>query len=159
MFKLILGLLLICLVNVVYALSPLYNYDQLLLALKQGSDVRAIIDLDRCHLLQSKGEQPDLSGAFTRMDFKYFSFYKVPVANGQTRFAAATSYSTLVEHRQFGLVYSYARLRIFDDNTADLHIAHYDAKTHALKDQMDFSCPVGNPSHADGVMLYMVWGD
>jgi hypothetical protein len=128
----------------VYAQSKiLTTYDQLLSALQEGNNVRAIIHLDKCQPKKIKimeGDPlPDVSGAFTRIDFIQFSYYKVLTDQGRERYTAAASYSTMTEHRHYGLTRGYARIRVFDDNTGDFHAAHYDAKTLKLKGEVNYT--------------------
>lgn len=138
--------------------STLTTYDQLLQALHQGENVRAIINLDKCtnkSKTKTAAENPDVTGAFTRMDFKLFSYYKIPVDKQTMRYTIATSYSTLTEHRTLGLVYGYARLRVFDDGSAEFHVANYDPKTFEQKAEMNFICHLSNGVEDNGVALYM----
>lgn len=95
---------------------------------------------------------PDLTGVFTRMDFLLFNYYKVPTDHGE-RYTVAASYSTLVEHRYYGLIRGYARIRVFDDNTSEFHVTHYDAKTLEPKGEMNVVCSIGD-AKTGGVVLY-----
>ena len=91
------------------------SFGHLLSALRAGDDVRAIISLDKCQKLANSTDtnQEDLTGVIVRMNFSIFNHYKVPDNNNQLRNTIATSYSTLTEHRDFGPVQGYARLRVF----------------------------------------------
>lgn len=139
-----------------YAQSKIIpNYDQLVTALQQGEIIRAMIYLDQCQLKTgSKKTLVDMAGAFTRIDFAQFNHYKVLTDEGKERFTAAASYSTMVEHKDYGLILGYARIRIFEDNTGEFHVAHYDAKTLMLKDQMNFICKVAASKTEGGIVLY-----
>lgn len=141
-----------------YAATKLIvNYNQLVEDLRQGENIHAIISLDKCQpVTQTKSlkDNPDTSGGFTRINFDIFSFYKVQVDDQHQRYAVATSYTILTDHRVFGPVYGYARLRIFDDNTAEFHLAHYDPKTFVLKAEMNFNCRISNGNDQNGVALY-----
>lgn len=139
-----------------YAQSKIIpNYDQLVTALQQGENVRAMIYLDQCQL-KKRGKLflADITGAFTRMDFTQFGYYKVLTDQGKDRYAAAASYTTMTEHRDYGLITGYARIRIFDDNTGEFHVSHYDAKTLELRDEMNFICKVASSKAEGGMVLY-----
>lgn len=127
------------------------DYVQLVEALRQGDNVHAIIELDKCKLQSNSlsAASPDLTGGMTRINFDIFSYYQVEAPGGKLRYAVATSISTLTEHRQFGVVQGYARLRIFDDGLAELHLAHFDPKTYEQKSNINYVCAL---SH--GVKLF-----
>jgi len=112
-------------------------------ALRQGDNVHAILELDKCKLATAV-TPPDMTGAMTRMNFDVFSYYKVVMPNGKLQFAVATSSNLLVEHRQFGVAQGYARLRVFEDDSAELHLAHFDPKTYEQKSDINYLCQLNN---------------
>lgn len=131
-----------------YAGNPLGNYQELSKALQQGDDVVGIVHFDNC---KTSKPSPVNQGASTRVNFTIFSNYKVPV-NGINRMTIATSYSMLTEHRDLGTILVFGRLRIFEDNSSEFHVAYYDAKTHELKNATDYTCEVGTAA-ASGITL------
>lgn len=132
----------------------LTSYDQLLQAVSQGDNVEAVINFDKCTPKNnSKGTMEDNSSASTRINFTIFSHYKV-LDNGQLKYAIATSMTILTEHRTFGPVYAYGRLRVFEDNTAELHNAFYDPKTFELKSATDYICHISNGADQNAVKLF-----
>jgi hypothetical protein len=127
----------------------LNGYDQLLQSLHQGNDVKAIIYFDQCSVAGNASNNPrPASGADSRINFNTYLHYKVKDGQ-QEKFAIATSISILTEHRTLGPINAYMRVRVFDDNSAEVHEAYYDAKTFEAKGVMDWACQVGN-----GLMLY-----
>ena len=127
------------------------TYKQLLNTLQQGKGVKAIVYLDQCTPRTKMQNNMDEENTFTGFNIDIFSHYKVKINDQQERFALATSKTILTEHRTFGPVYAYERLRLFDDNSAEYHTAFYDPKTYELKGSMDYSCSLNNNS----IVLYM----
>ncbi|RDI42689.1 VirK family protein [Aquicella lusitana] len=134
--------------------KTLTNYEQLLQALEQGDEVRAIIHMDKCTVNKAdvKGAA-DIGGSSTRINFTLFSHYKVPV-NGQEKYTVATSQTLFTEHRAFGPVYAYGRLRVFEDNSAEFHAAYYDPKTYELKGAVNYNCHLGNGADQNSIVLF-----
>ncbi|MBX3708798.1 MAG: hypothetical protein KIT56_08950 [Gammaproteobacteria bacterium] len=137
----------------------LVNYNQLLQALDQGDDVRAILYLDKCTLKKSGNtkilnSKLDTERASMRMNFNIYSHYKVKVDAQHERYAIATSNTILTEHRDFGPVYAYGRLRIFGDNSAEFHAAYYHPQTYELKGEADYLCQISNDSDQNAIDLF-----
>ena len=152
------ALLTLCAGSAQAASKNLMTYDQLLQAVQQGDDVRAIINFDKCTLKKAEGKSVadtsvDTSGTSSRINFTIFSHYKVPV-NNQEKFTIATSQTILTEHRVFGPVYAYGRLRVFEDNTGEFHSAYYDPKTYELKGAANYICRLGNGVDQGGIELF-----
>lgn len=135
------------------------SYEQLLQAVKQGDNVAAIITIDKCAIKTKPGQKAALInnstlGITTRINFSIFSHYKV-LENGQERYAVTSSNAMLVDHRAFGPVFSYGRIRVYDDNTAEIHTAFLDPKTYETKGSIDFTCAINNGTNEAGaIKLY-----
>jgi len=136
-----------------FASRMLDNYDALRQAVEKGDDVVAIVHLDQCKAEGVKGKMSDSTvNPSTRVNFNLFSHYSVNTDQGAKE-TIATSTTILTEHRTFGPVYAYARLRVFQDNTVEFHTAYYDPKTYEQKSMVNYKCFVVN-SPETGVVLY-----
>ncbi|VVC75807.1 hypothetical protein AQUSIP_11040 [Aquicella siphonis] len=140
------------------ASQALTSYDQLLQALHQGDDVKAIVYFDKCVLKPLPGikmlkAESDTGGTSTRINFSIFSHYKVKTDAGQERYVIATSNTILTEHAALGLVHAYGRLRVYEDNSAEFHAAYYDAKTYALKGGANYLCRISSGADDGAVVL------
>lgn len=148
-------------ISPVFAASPsLTNYEQLLQAVHQGSDVKAIIYFDKCTLKPLPGAkmlkpETDNGGASTRINFSIYSHYKVKTETGLERYAVATSNTILTEHSALGLVYAYGRLRVFEDNSAEFHAAYYDAKTYEFRGGANYLCRISSGNDENAIFLKM----
>lgn len=130
--------------------SLLRSYYQLFEALQQGHNVNAIISTDKCKFLD--GTSPNTGGSFTRMNFDIFNYYKPA---GQSRYTIATAYTHFTEHGAYGPVMGYARLRVYDDNTAELHTSTYDPVTYQLKENSyDYVCKISTGDDANAIQLF-----
>lgn len=139
--------------------KALTSYAELLQALHQGHDVEAIIYFDKCSIKRNSSTKQiplgvDISGADTRLNFTIYSHYKVNTNGQQDKMAVATSLNILTEHRDFGPVNAYARLRIYEDNTVDFLTSYYHPTTYEQKASATYLCSVSNGGDQNGVVLY-----
>ena len=143
--------------STVYALNTLLiNYRQLVRAVETGTDVRAIIHLDRC-LLTDRALQTELvqylDGSSTRFNFTKYLHYNTRI-NGQLRNTVTTSMTTFVEQPAGELWTLHGRLNVFEDNTATLHFNYYDPAHQKQQYVLDWLCDISNGRDDKGLFLY-----
>lgn len=129
------------------------NYSDLLNKVSQGDSVRAIMFINKCSMTKSANINP--SDIIAGMNFTNFNKYQVYVATQQKN-TIATSINTLVEHSALGAVYNYVRLRIFDDNTAEIYSEYLDPTTYKQLGIMTATCEISNGHDQNGILLYDV---
>jgi hypothetical protein len=130
------------------AYKNLSNYPELLTALKNGHGVRAIIQINTTpNDIESKH---DVIGA---MNFTQFNKYPI-VTNGQVKNGIATSINMLVQHKKYGFVYDYVRLRVFEDNSAELFSAFLNPKTYAQLQSITFYFQLNDKKAKNKIVLY-----
>lgn len=134
------------------ASSQLSGYNDLLNALREGTKVRAIINFDGCTAKDGTKTNlpPNMVGGFS---FNVFHHYPVKMDAEHTKYAVATAIIHMTDHPSFGFVTNYVRLRVFADNTVELHSAFYDPKTYEQKRAMDYSCKMAEKAGDVGVLL------
>lgn len=139
----VIAFVLLCGVGSVYANTiQLSSFDQLVDSLRQGDDVKAVISLDDCQKVGQSTKSNSLSGAFVRVNFNVFNYYKIK-DEGKNNFAVATSTAMLIEHSALGPVQTYSRIRIWDDNSISMHVSYYDPRNYDLKLSSDYLCHLG----------------
>ena len=108
--------------------------------------------IDKCSF-GSSGSDP-IAG----MNFTNFNKYPVKVDN-EYKNVVATSIVQLVEYSDVGPVYNYVRLRIFENNTAELFSEYLDPTTYkkiATAPAKVGTCTISNGHDQNGLMLYDV---
>ncbi|WP_298622427.1 hypothetical protein [uncultured Legionella sp.] len=158
-------LLLLLIVNSANAisLSGVYitNFAQLVSALNNGEDVRAIIHLERCLIINSTDStiqeqiNSSISGVSTRFDFNKFLHYTSRI-DGRTRDTVTTSMTTLVEQSTPGVFWKvFARLSVFGDesNTGNLRIDYFDPVSHKSQLVVEWRCDISNGNDNNGLVL------
>jgi len=129
----------------------LINYSELLNALKNGNQVRAIIQLEKCSSSLKYKETNDAIGG---MNFTVFNKYKLQVDNSTKRDVIATSINMLVKSSRYGFVNNYVRLHIFEDNSVEILSEFLDPKNYSSIKQTTFSCQLSNGKDKNAVILY-----
>jgi hypothetical protein len=149
-----------------YALPEMIRtYHQLVEALENGNDVKAIIHLDLCDLDEDSLDEAflgqvnqSIDGASTRFNFNQYVKLRLNSVNTVT-----TSQSSLVEQSPGVFLNLFSRLSIYEDPTRipRVHIELYDPKNNASKWVLNFECGISNgrdgnntESDDDGLVLY-----
>ncbi|MDP2887249.1 MAG: hypothetical protein Q8P51_19770 [Ignavibacteria bacterium] len=117
-------------VSVATQTRQLKNFDQLMFALRTGSEVRAIITYARCRLVIDSVETkaPDVVGGMSISTFEYFAPNSVRNPKG---FVTA-SQSVLISHPRYGQVYNYVTMRIYEDNNVEITARYLNPTTYQI---------------------------
>ncbi len=137
--------------------SPIItNFVQLVRAVESGDDVKAIVHLDRCQITDPAIQAqltPLIISASTRFNFTQYFHYNGRF-DGQQKDTVTTTMSSLVEQSTPGLFWKvFARLSVFDDNTANLHVDYYDPIHHKSQMVVEWLCDISNGRDANGLIL------
>jgi glycogen synthase len=124
------------------------SYGELSKALIQGDEVRAIITLKHCTDHAGQAVKNELTGG---LNFTQFNKY---LLSDEKRFTIATSTNMLVKTPNYGHVYNYVRLRIFEDNSAELLSEFIDPKNFNILKTASYHCHLKNSDEPAGVSLY-----
>lgn len=140
-----------------YALtSMILNFEQLVRSLEMGDDIKAIVRLDRCNLIDLSLQQqlmPYLDGSSTRFNFNQYLHYKTRF-NGQLRDTVTTTITTYVDKGNDQLWTLTGRLNIYDDNTATIHVDYYNADHRQHQFAVDWRCDISNGRDGHGIYLF-----
>jgi hypothetical protein len=131
--KRVCALAIICSVSMVSAAAQtrqLKNFDQLMFALRTGSEVRAIITYTRCRLVVDSVETqaPDAVGGMSISTFEYFAPNSVRNPKG---FVTA-SQTVLISHPRYGQVYNYVKMKIYEDNSVEITARYLNPATYQI---------------------------
>lgn len=124
------------------------SYSDLVNSVSQGDTVRAIMHVDKCSF--GKGSSDAIAG----INFTNFNKYPI-LAGNELKNVVATSIMQVVEHPKYGPVYDYVRLRVFENNTAELLSEFIDPVTYKVLDTPKVgTCTISNGHDQNGLMLY-----
>jgi hypothetical protein len=130
----------------------LNNYSELLNSLKKGDEVRAIIQFKKCSSpLKDTNSPNDVIGS---MNFTNFNKYKIQIDKQIKKEGIATSITMLVKTAQNKFVNNYVRLRIFEDNSAEIFSEFLDPTNYSSIKNATFSCHLSNGKDDNAIALY-----
>ncbi len=102
---------------------------ELRIALERGEPVRMVVHYAKCRLRtagRTAETAPDAVAGMAIGAFEYFA----PGAIGNDKGFLAFSASTLIEHRTYGLVINYVRVRVFDNDAVEISVQYFKPRTH-----------------------------
>lgn len=152
LIKLFIFFFMVCLNHIAFANTTklLSSYTDLVQALAQGDSVRAIMLINKCSITKTAFDSNEVIAG---MNFSTFNKYAIHVGP-QQKDGVATSRTILVEASQLGPVYNYVRLRVFEDNTAEILSEYLDPLTYKKLDAKTANCIVSNGHDQNGLLLY-----
>jgi hypothetical protein len=108
----------------------LKDFDQLMFALRTGSDVRAVIYYSRCKLIVDSVETkaPDVIGGMSFTTFEYFA----PNSVKNPRAFVTTSETLLISHPKLGHVYNYVKIKIYEDDTVEINAKYLNPASYQV---------------------------
>jgi VirK protein len=125
----------------------LVSSGQLMKALEEGRQVRAVIFYSRCKMMvDGKGQpSPDTTGGITLQAFEHFGS---GVTGNELAYTAVTTTRLLV-HSHYGTVYDYVRLKVGFDGEVEVAARYLKPPTLEVVLEETFHCRVD-----DGVRLF-----
>ena len=128
--------------------KKLDSLDDVMKALESGDYVRIVFYYKKCKLISDNEEVtrvPDAIGGMTIETFEYFA--EKSIGNKEAYLSA--SKSVLINHPSQGIVYNYAKVRIYADGKIRLIVQYIDPKTLEIKMDESFYTNIG-----EGAILF-----
>ena len=128
------------------------NFDQLLLALRNGTEVRAVIEYGLCKLIADSVEtkSPDAIGGLSLSTFEYFATMSVR----NPKAFVSSSQTVVISHPRYGHVLNYVRLKIFDDNNVEIIARYLSPTTYQVVMDETFYGSISSGNDNKAVHLY-----
>jgi hypothetical protein len=146
-------ILFLCTANAFAVTTNIKNFAELVSAVENGTDVKAIIHYDKCTSKQRIANFVEYSGSSGRLNFDRFSHYKVTVGS-EIKETVATSTTMSIEHANGTMSNDYVRLRVYADSTADFHVSYNDPLTNKATFTMDLVCPFTANAEQSAIVLF-----
>lgn len=151
-------LLLLFVSNLALSQTQLKSFDELMTALKAGKNVKAVIYYGKCKLFSEGVEEAESPNAIGGMNFDTYEYFDSSVFKGKRPSFVTTSETILINHRFYGYVNNYVKIKINIDNTAEI-IAQYlknrkfSAKYKVVMDET-FKGAINDGTNDAGIYLY-----
>ncbi len=156
--KKIVILLLLFVSNLALSQTQLKSFDELMIALKAGKNVKTVIYYGKCKLFSEGVEEAESPNAIGGMNFDTYEYFDSSVFKGKRPSFVTTSETILINHRFYGYVNNYVKIKINIDNTVEI-IAQYlknrkfSAKYKVLMDET-FKGVINDGTNDAGIYLY-----
>jgi hypothetical protein len=150
MLKMLIYFSLVC---VVYSQSTqLKSFDELYETLMNGNDVNIVIKYGMTKLIIDREESkaPDAIGGMELSTYEYFA----PGVVRNDKAYISCSETVLINHPFYGVVYNYAKLRIYEDDTVEITAQYLDPITYEIKMDEKFITIFNNGENDGGVYFY-----
>jgi hypothetical protein len=151
-------LLLLFVSNLALSQTQLKSFDELMTALKAGKNVKAVIYYGKCKLFSEGVEEAESPNAIGGMNFDTYEYFDSSVFKGKRPSFVTTSETILINHRFYGYVNNYVKIKINIDNTVEI-IAQYlknrkfSAKYKVVMDET-FKGAINDGTNDAGIYLY-----
>ena len=106
--------------NTISAQTSIQNFEQLMTALKAGKSVKAVIYYGKCKLFSDGKEQPDTINAIGGMKIDTYEYFDASVFHGKVPSFVTTSETVLINHRSYGYVFNYVKIKISINNSVEI---------------------------------------
>lgn len=129
------------------------SFTKLLELLKNGNEIRAIIDYSKCELIidSQKVESPKAIGG---MNFNTFEFFDVMSVHNPKAFISVSE-NVLIFHPRYGYVINYAKIRIYSDDNVEILVRYLDPKTYEIKMDETFKTQIDKGNNTEGLKLFI----
>lgn len=153
----VVGVLLLLSLNQANAAGTnIVNFSQLVQAVENGNDVRAIIHFDNCLVTEPSLRRQvarRLDGATTRFNFTHY-FHAQETINERLIDTVTTSMKIFIERPTGESLILSGRLNVFEDNTATLHLNFFDPVLQKQQLVVDWTCNISNGQDNNGLVLF-----
>jgi len=128
------------------------NFDDLLTRLVNGSNVKIVIKYAMTKLVIN-GNEEDAPDAIGGMELSTYEYFGRGVVQNDMAFIACSK-TVLINHPFYGYVYNYVKIRIYDDNSAEIQVEYLDPKTYEVKMDEKFFAIINNGENEGGIYFY-----
>jgi hypothetical protein len=121
--------------------------------MKAGVEIRVVIHYGKCKLIIEGKEviPPEVIGG---MEIKTFEYFGKGSTKNESTFIS-TSEKVLISHPEYGYVYNYIKIKIFDDDSVEIIARYLDPKSFEIKMDETFYTKVNNGKNEGASYFYM----
>jgi hypothetical protein len=106
--------------SILFAQTPLQNFEQLMNALKAGKSVKVVIHYGKCKLFSDGKEQTESPDAIGGMRLDTYEYFDSTVFKGKVPSFVTSSQTLLISHPKYGYVYNYVKIKIRINNSVEI---------------------------------------
>jgi len=135
--------------------QQLTSFDELMVALKSGKQVSAVMQYARFKLISDNQEQDKVPDAIGGMDLSTWEHFAVESVKNKEAFVVFSESKLIQNPKGDGYVYNYVKLRIDALNKVKVTARYLDPKTFDVKMDENFFGTVNDGKNEGGLFLYV----
>jgi len=150
----ILLLTLLCIQIIFPQLRQVSSFDQLFTYLKNGYEIRVVVEYQKCKLFIDSSEVNSIN-AIGGMNISTFEYFAKGSIRNEKAFISFSE-NILISHTRYGYVYNYVKFRIYEDNSIEIIARYLKPDNYEIVMDETFYCEIANSSNNGGVYFYLM---
>jgi hypothetical protein len=130
------------------------NFNDLVVLLSNGEQVRVVIHYSQCKFSADGSQQSPAPDAITGMDIDTFEYFAPGAAYNLKAFLVFSQMKMIQNPLGKGFVYNYGKVRINEDNSVIVSAKYVNPKNFKVVMDESFSCILNNGSNGGGIDLF-----
>lgn len=136
------------------AQKQLKNFDELLLSLKSGKNVKMVVYYNKCKLIADNEEKDKVPDAIGGMQIDVYEYFAKESVKNKLAFLVASESKLIQNPKGDGFVYNYVKLKVSADNKVKITAQYVDAKSLEVKMDENFFCEINDGKNDKGVYFF-----
>lgn len=130
----------------------LRSFDELMRTLNEGGEVRLVIDYGDCEMIVA-GKPEKAPRATGGMLVDVFEYFDKNAVNNPKAFVVFSK-TAIINHPRRGVVYNYAKIKIFGDNSVEINVQYLKPVTYKVIMDELFRTTIFDGTNTGAIRLY-----
>jgi hypothetical protein len=133
------------------------NFNDLVVSLSNGEQVRVVIHYAKCKLSMDGTKQSPAPDAIAGMDIDTFEYFAPGAAHNIVPFLVFSQMKMIQNPMGKGFVYNYGKVRINDDNSVNISAKYVNPKNFKVVMDESFSGILNDGTNGGGIDLFKTY--
>lgn len=138
---------------IISQIKQITSFDELMNSLKNGYDVKVIVEYQKCRLFIDSVEVNSVN-AIGGMDISAFEYFSKGSIRNEKAYLVFSE-NVLISHRKYGYVYNYVKFRVFEDNEVEITARYLKTDNYEVVMDEVFYCKINNGNNGEGISFYI----
>ncbi len=154
MKKLLTFAFLFCTLSIFAQSNQLYNFEELMTALKSGKEIHMVIQYGKCKLISDNEEKEKVPDAIGGMKLDTWEYFAVKAVKNDKAFVVFSESKMIQNPKGDGFVYNYVKVKVSDDNQVKLTAQYVNTKTFEVQMDENFFSAINDGKNDKQVYFY-----